>query len=530
MKNVEINMSHDLHFHSPAPSSFRRLGFTGTIYIHTWDMDDCDKGTGGPKCPDGDGDGDHEEVDDTEVEDKEVDDDETTPSAVPIVACGDDADLSDTTTISVSWNFSVETNSNDTSVAAEKVCGVMSDAFIDSIDANHCAARRQLGGRRLAIKGYSAEVTCAFVGNCVPSSADSRSCGIYRADVEVVYDDEADNSSVGEVSTTVTEVAEDTLNDEGFDDNVNDALDDTDEDVTHVGYGNPNVDGNPTAGDIRETHDNDSNQGLTRVGKMAVAFTSALILLTLLLCCLCWRRNRTRDSKDATASMPDCGSIVSDGSDGDDISYRTSDFKDMGTHHGKLDVQQCTRSTCPPNKKETSGVLAPSWFIVWDLDESDEGTEGPKHPDGTEEGDKDKTTITSVPIVTCGDGFDSSVATSISPSWNFIVEANSYDSLVAAEKVCGIMSDAVIDSIDLNHCDARRQVGERHLEPKIRRFTATRELFDEKDLKIQKDLNVAKNSAANQEEVDAPRLQEHEEHDGTRDVKSEMIVENVVAS
>ena len=314
------------------------MGFTGEIHITIWDLDDCPKGTGGPRCP--------EEHADENADD---DGDETTQS-VPLKACNEEIPEGASTT-TVKWYFTVETNSDDPSAAAESVCGAMSSAVIGTID-NECATTRRLNERRLEIQGYSPSVTCEFSADCIPTNPDSKSCAVYEAEVDIAYDDEGDNSSAGEVSSTVTTVAEDTLTgdgSEGLEATVADDLDDANEDLTFLGWGNTNAQEEAGAGLSGDKFVDESNQGLTRAGKMAIAFMSALLLLLLLLCVICWRR-RTRewDSKsvDTGDTQLSPGQRGSASDVGDDMTYMTSDFNNLGLHHSKLDVHKCASASC----------------------------------------------------------------------------------------------------------------------------------------------------------------------------------------
>lgn len=320
----------------------RALGYTGTVEITIWDLDDCHKGTGGPKCPEesvgnggdseqdggsgggnggddnGDGNGDDEGGDngyeggndngDENGDDEDDEEDEDTPSNVPLVACDfDNYDADSTSITTVSWYYWVESSAEDNSNVADEVCGAMSTAIIGSFD-NKCATRqrrRRLNhqNRQLELQAYSREVTCDFVADCVPTNEASGSCGVYQGTMQVAYDDEGENSSASEVSETVHAVAEDTLSGDGaagVEATVAESLDDSanGDQLTGLGYGNPNDEKEKdvgTAGLSGEVFRDTSNQGLSRAGKAAIAAMSALILLLLLLCCICWRRKRNRN-------------------------------------------------------------------------------------------------------------------------------------------------------------------------------------------------------------------------------------------
>lgn len=325
--------------------SCRALGFTGEIHITIWDLDDCHKGTGGPRCPEEhDGGGDE------------------TITSVPLKACNEEIPEG-TSTTTVRWYYTVESSSDDPSAVAESVCGAMGSAVIGAFD-DECATRRRLRERRLEIQGYSPSVTCELHTTCVPTNPDSNSCAVYEADVDIAYDDEGDNSSAGEVSETVTTVAEDTLTGDGSDGveaAVADDLDDSDESLTFVGWGNPNEKEEVGAGLSGETYADESSQGLSRAAKIALASMSVLLLLLLLLCVICWRR-RTKEW-DSSKSVDTGETQVSPGrrgagggssrgsrgsaSDfGDDMTYMTSDFNNLALHHSKLDVHKCASASC----------------------------------------------------------------------------------------------------------------------------------------------------------------------------------------
>jgi len=313
--------------------------------------------------------------------------DETATESVPLVAC-DGAIAEDASTTKVKWYFTVESSSEDPSNVADKVCGAMSTAVIGYFD-NECATRRRLKGRRLDIQGYSPEVTCTYSSTCVPTDASSESCAVYEAEVDVAYDGEGDNSSAGEVTTTVTTVAEDTLsgdNADGLETTVAEELDDGNEALTFVGYGIPEVKDKVGAGLSGESFADDSNQGLTRAEKMAIAFMSVLLFLLLLLCFVCCRRNRNRDwdsksvdtgdtqlsptrgagggiggSRGSRGGSSKGGSKCSLSDLGDDMTYMTSDFNNLALHHSKLDVHKCSSASCdqcnPIIRNDTNGVF-----------------------------------------------------------------------------------------------------------------------------------------------------------------------------
>jgi hypothetical protein len=365
------------------------------VEITIWDLDDCHKGTGGPKCPEGsvgNGGGDSEqdgegsggggddngdgEGSDEGNGDGEDEDDEDDASNVPLVACDfENYDADSTSLTTVSWYYWVESSAEDNSNVADKVCGAMSTAVIGSFD-NKCATRRRKlrrlnhQNRQLEIQGYSQEVTCEYVADCVPTNEASGSCGVYEGTIQIAYDDEGENSSASEVSETVHAVAEDTLSGDGaagVEATVADSLDDSDtgDQLIDFGYGNPNDEKEKdvgTAGLSGEVFRDTSSQGLSRAGKAAIAAMSALVLLLLLLCCICWRRRRNGNGgkggssdgslgTDATlASSPGrrgfLGGGASKGSLSDDDTYLTSDYNNLGLHHSKLDVHQCQSASC----------------------------------------------------------------------------------------------------------------------------------------------------------------------------------------
>lgn len=370
-------------------------------------MDDCDKGTGGPRCPEkdegdshgssgednggdgngsgGDGDGDGGEDGDGngsggdgedgdgngstgDGEDGENGDGgEDGDSSSDLVACDGEID-SDAEEIVVTWFFTVESSSDDPSNVAEKVCGAMSNAVVGAFN-NGCAystRQRRLNEqrRRLEIQGYSDKVKCnCDASGCTPKNPASGSCAVCEAEMTIAYDDEGDDATAEEVTETVTTVAEDTLTGDGSDDidaTVNDELDDSDDTLTSIGYGDPDdPDDSGPSSIVGEEYRDTEGQGLSRAGKMAIAFMSVLILLLLLLCIVCWRRrsNRETDSKsigtDGTDLSPGrkglFGGSRGSNSLSDDESYNTyltSDFNNLGLHHSKLDVHKCASASC----------------------------------------------------------------------------------------------------------------------------------------------------------------------------------------
>jgi hypothetical protein len=88
--------------------------------------------------------------------------------------------------------------------------------------------------------------------------------------------------------------------------------------------------------------------GLNRAGKIAVAFMALLVFLLLLLCCW-WRREVARRKARAAGAGGGDNKSMDDTYDSaylDEDSYMTSDFNNLGLHHSKLDVHECTSATC----------------------------------------------------------------------------------------------------------------------------------------------------------------------------------------
>jgi hypothetical protein len=275
-----------------------------------------------------------------------------------IVYCNDDLDLEEATKITVTWTFVVETNSEDPSNLEAQVCDALEEIMVDTIDQNHCDTttrrQRRLGGARLLeIQGYSEEMTCKNIATC---DGDSKTCNVYEATIDIVYDNTGDdNTDAEEVTDTVTAIAEEKLNDDGIKNTVNDGADDEgDEVVTNIAYGVPEE---GVSGEVSYAQE----QGLSKAEKAAIATASILLLLLLILFCL-WRRHMRRRQEEALANKSVATqdtAVPGRGTDADDSSYKTSDYNNLGMYHSKLDVHRCASGTCEvcnPTQNNPPGV------------------------------------------------------------------------------------------------------------------------------------------------------------------------------
>ena len=181
---------------------------------------------------------------------------------------------------------------------------------------------------------------------------DLETCTVYEATMDIVYDTTGkDNTDTNEVTDTVTAIAKEHLNGEDIKNKVNNWADhDGGHDemmVTNIAYGLPEED---MSGGQEASYKQE--QGLSK-GEKAAIFVVASILLLLLLILFClWRRHLHRRKEEeamankSVATQDTAAVAPGRGSDGDDSSYKTSDFNNLGLHHSKLDVHWCTSGTC----------------------------------------------------------------------------------------------------------------------------------------------------------------------------------------
>lgn len=274
----------------------------------------------------------------------------------PIAYCADSADYKEATKITVKWNFFVETNSKDPSNLEKQAC----EELQGIISRDHCTTRR------LAIQGHSEEMTCTEIDTC---EGDSETCTVFEAAIDVVFDNSGDENNEEAVADSVTTIAKETLNGDEIENNINAGVQDDGEMVTNVGYGDgPEKDTDVSPSGTTEAF-YQQDDGLSKSEKAAIAIASIFLFLLLILFCL-WRRhlrrkqeeawasNKSVDTVDTTPGTPGRG--TNSGSDGDDATYMTSDFNNLGMHHSKLDVHVCTSATCDqcnPNKVDPPSVF-----------------------------------------------------------------------------------------------------------------------------------------------------------------------------